>query len=265
MAAAAVGADGLDRMFVPEQGGQIAWLIPTAIILGIAAIVIVARVRGDGKDRRRTRLAFLTVWGLWLIVTMGVFSYMAGIFHSYYTAALAPAVAALVGGGAAVCWRARELPWVRAVLAISVGVAAIWGFVLLGRSPDFVSWLRWLVLVVGIGAGLALLVPGTTARLRTLAVGAGVAAVVAGVAGPAAGYAFDTIGSPVSGGLPSAGPRVAGGFGLHGGPGRGRGGNGFGHGRGSGHRQGKQAGFRGRTGTGAGVDEWSRRAAAFGT
>ncbi|GAB05033.1 glycosyl transferase [Gordonia amarae] len=246
------GQTGWDRMFVPEQGGQIAWLIPTAIILGIAAIVIVARVRGDGKDRRRTELAFLTVWGLWLIVTMGVFSYMAGIFHSYYTAALAPAVAALVGGGAAVCWRARELPWVRAVLAISVGVAAIWGFVLLGRSPDFVSWLRWLVLVVGIGAGLALLVPGTTARLRTLAVGAGVAAVVAGVAGPAA-YAFDTIGSPVSGGLPSAGPRVAGGFGPHGGPGRGRGGNGFGHGQGSGHRQGgSRPGFGAGPGQGQG-------------
>lgn len=238
------GETGWDRMFTPAQGGQIAWLIPTAIILGVVALVIVARVgRGengrDEDDNRKPRLAFLTVWGLWLIVTVGVFSYMAGIFHSYYTAALAPAVAALVGGGAAVCWRAREQFWVRAVLAVAVGTAAIWGFVLLGRTPDFVSWLRWVVLVVGLVAGLVLLLPDSSRRLRMIVAGAGVAAVVAGMAGPAA-YAIDTIGSPVSGGVPSAGPRVEGGFGPPGGPGRRLG---FGHRPGFGNGQGHMQGF----------------------
>ena len=40
------------------------------------------------------------LWGGWLLVTAATFSFMAGIFHAYYTVALAPAIAALVGIGA---------------------------------------------------------------------------------------------------------------------------------------------------------------------
>ena len=42
------------------------------------------------------------VWGGWLVVTGLTFSLMAGIIHPYYTVALAPAIAALVGLGGAV-------------------------------------------------------------------------------------------------------------------------------------------------------------------
>ncbi len=52
--------------------------------------------------------AGLVVWGLWLLVTGLTFSFMAGIFHAYYTVALAPAVGALVGIGAVVLWRRRD-------------------------------------------------------------------------------------------------------------------------------------------------------------
>ncbi len=37
------GETGFWRMFQPEQGGQIAWLIPAAVILGVAALVICGR------------------------------------------------------------------------------------------------------------------------------------------------------------------------------------------------------------------------------
>ena len=43
--------------------------------------------------------AALTLWLGWLVVTGATFSLMAGIFHPYYTVALAPAIAALVGIG----------------------------------------------------------------------------------------------------------------------------------------------------------------------
>ena len=43
--------------------------------------------------------AAAVLWGGWLLVTGLVFSYMAGIIHPYYTVAIAPAVAALVGLG----------------------------------------------------------------------------------------------------------------------------------------------------------------------
>ncbi|MGC5248334.1 ArnT family glycosyltransferase [Gordonia sp. DT219] len=204
------GQTGVLRMFEPAQGGQIAWLIPSALILGIGALVIIGRA-----PRTDLRRAYLSVWGLWLVVTMAVFSFMAGIFHSYYTAALAPAVAAVLAGGGAVAWRARETPWVRVLLAASVWAAAIWGFVLLGRAPDFVPWLRWAVLFVGLVGGAVMLL----AQRGPMSAAALVFALVAGLAGPLA-YTVDTITTAKQGSIISAGPRVAGdGPGGFGGPG----------------------------------------------
>lgn len=85
------GSTGITRLFEPAQGGQIAWLLPTASILLIAGVVLCGRA-----PRTDPRLASFVVWGSWLAVTGLVFSFMAGIFHAYYTVALAPAVAALV-------------------------------------------------------------------------------------------------------------------------------------------------------------------------
>ena len=201
------GQPGLLRMFQPEQGGQIAWLIPSALVLGIAALIIIGRAK-----RTDTRRAYLVVWGLWLLVTMAVFSFMAGIFHSYYTAALAPAVAAVLAGGAAVAWRARDHVWVRCVLAAAVWIAAIWGFALLARSSDFVPWLRYVVLFLGIVGGAAMLF-AHRAYLGALAI---TMSVIAAMAGPFA-YTVDTITTAKQGSIISAGPRVDGGFGPGGG------------------------------------------------
>lgn len=214
------GQPGVLRMFQPEQGGQIAWLIPSALLLGIAALIIIGRAR-----RTDTRRAYLVVWGLWLLVAMGVFSFMAGIFHSYYTAALAPAVAAVLAGGAAVAWRARENVWVRCALAAAVWIAAIWGFALLARSSDFVPWLRYVVLLLGIVGGAAMLF-AQRAYIGALAI---TMSVIAALAGPFA-YTVDTISTAKQGSIISAGPRVEGGFGPGGGMRMGR--AGFGGARG---------------------------------
>ena len=56
------------------------------------------------SPRTDVGLAGFALWGGWLVVTGAVFSLMQGIFHGYYTVALAPAVAALVGMGAAALW-----------------------------------------------------------------------------------------------------------------------------------------------------------------
>ncbi|TYQ07414.1 UNVERIFIED_ORG: 4-amino-4-deoxy-L-arabinose transferase-like glycosyltransferase [Gordonia westfalica J30] len=203
------GETGWLRMFEPAQGGQIAWLIPTGLLLAVVAAVLIGRAR-----RTDPRRAYLAVWGLWLLVTMGVFSFMAGIFHQYYTAALAPAVAALVAGGAAVCWTHRDRLWVRIALGASVWIAAVWGFVLLNRTPDFVPWLRFAVLVVGLLAGAAMIF----ANVRSVAAAAITGAILAGLAGPVA-YTIDTVATEKSGSIITAGPRVEGEFGGPGGRG----------------------------------------------
>ncbi|MBB5113702.1 4-amino-4-deoxy-L-arabinose transferase-like glycosyltransferase [Micromonospora echinospora] len=98
------GQAGLLRMFDTEVGGQISWLLPAALILLVAGLWLAGRA--PRTDRTR---AGLLLWGGWLLVTGLIFSFMSGIFHAYYTVALAPAVGALVGIGVTVLWRARSV------------------------------------------------------------------------------------------------------------------------------------------------------------
>ncbi|WP_431971173.1 glycosyltransferase family 39 protein [Nocardia sp. bgisy134] len=208
------GDTGITRLFEPAQGGQIAWLIPAALVALIAGIVLCGR--GPRIDGRR---AALVLWGGWLLVTGLVFSFMAGIFHQYYTVALAPAIAALTGSGAVLLWRERDRVLARVALALATGVTTATAWILLSRSVDFVPWLRWAVLAVGVAATVALLFP--LGRKRSLAAALTVAFV--GLAGPVA-YTAHTLATPHSGPIPSAGPSVGFGFGGRpGGPGDGGG------------------------------------------
>jgi 4-amino-4-deoxy-L-arabinose transferase-like glycosyltransferase len=212
------GATGWLRMFDSSQGGQISWLLPAALILLAGGLAVLGR--RSRTDRQR---AGLILWGGWLLVTGLVFSFMQGIFHAYYTVALAPAVGAVVGMGAVLLWRSRRNVFAAATLAATIAVTAWWSYHLLARSPDFLPWLRWVVLVGGLLAAVAVL---GTIRLsgRVAAVAAG-AALAATMAGPAA-YGVQTASQPHTGSIPSAGPAVSGGFG--GGPGGGPGGFGGG-------------------------------------
>ena len=91
-----VGRHGLTRMFSAEIGGQISWLLPArAHPAGRGPVGLRA-----GRRAPTPRRAAYIVWGGWLLVTGLTFSLMAGIFHAYYTVALAPAIGALVGMGA---------------------------------------------------------------------------------------------------------------------------------------------------------------------
>lgn len=227
------GSTGITRMFDSAQGGQIAWLIPAALILGVLGIVLRGKLA-----RTDTKRATFVLFGTWLLTTGLVFSFMAGIFHAYYTVALAPMIGALVGAGAVTAWRHRDVLWVRITSAVTMAITAVWSWELLGRSADFVPWLRWVILVVGLVAAVALLLPKPTGRL---AAGVAVAAVLAALAGPTA-YALDTITTPHTGSIVSAGPNTGGmGFGGRGGPGGGDGGDG----RGFGQRDGQMAGGTG--------------------
>ncbi len=222
------GATGIFRLFHAEFGGQISWLLPAALI-SLAAMAWVSR-RAARTDR--TRAAAL-LWGGWVLVTGLVFSYMNGIIHPYYMVALAPGIAALTGIGAMAL---RRAPLGAAKLAGRIagacGVLAstVWAYILLDRTPDWLPWLRWVVLVAGVAAAGLVLAGPALARLAAvarsrrgllaLAVAPLGLALVAGLAGPAA-YALDTVATAHTGAIPSAGPASAG---FGGGPGGGPGG-----------------------------------------
>ncbi|MGA5068802.1 ArnT family glycosyltransferase [Streptomyces exfoliatus] len=208
------GETGIGRMFNDSVGGQVSWLLPAALILLVAGLVVTWRApRTD-----TARSAFL-VWGGSLLITLAVFSFMAGIFHEYYTVALAPYLAALVGMGAAVLWEERTRWLASATLAVTVAVTTWWAFTLLGRTPDWLPWLRGVVLVAGATAALGLLFAGRVDRR----VGLGLAGLglAVGLAGPFA-YTLATVDSAHQGSIVTAGPAGAGFGGMRGGPGGGR-------------------------------------------
>ncbi|MBV9923282.1 MAG: glycosyltransferase family 39 protein, partial [Pseudonocardia sp.] len=198
------GNSGIGRLFANDVGGQIAWLLPAALVLLVIGFVLTRRAART--DRLR---ASLVVWGGWTVVTALVFSLMEGIFHQYYTVALAPGIAALIGIGGALLWQRRASAGARwAAVVLVVGTAA-WAWVLLGRTPEFLPWLRWLIVALAVVGAALLLLPG---RGRVVATAAVVAAVGAALLGPAA-YAVETVALARQGSIPLAGPATAGGFG----------------------------------------------------
>jgi 4-amino-4-deoxy-L-arabinose transferase-like glycosyltransferase len=229
------GPTGLFRMFGSEVGSQVGWLVPAALVLGVAGLWF-ARGRGGLAAR-----AGLTLWLGWLLVTGLTFSFMAGIFHPYYTVALAPAIGALVGIGGLVLWRHRDSLVATGILGSVTALTAALSYELLTRDASWHPWLRYAVLVVGFVA--AALIVGVHHLPRRIAAAVAGAALVAGLAGPAA-YSVATAATAHSGSIPSAGPSSAGGFGPGGvGPG-GFGPGGFGPGGGPG---GAPGGFGGAT------------------
>ena len=149
------GATGWTRLLDGEIGGQIAWLLPAALIALVAGLWVSRRAA-----RTDTGRAAFALWGGWLLVTGLLFSFMEGIFHAYYTVSLAPAVAALVAMGATLLWRRRDQLWASATLGAAVAVTALWSNVLLARAVDWSPWLRVMVVLAGLGAA-AVLAAGT--------------------------------------------------------------------------------------------------------
>ncbi|MER7176501.1 glycosyltransferase family 39 protein, partial [Streptomyces mesophilus] len=197
------GTTGIDRLFASNIGGQIAWLLPAALLLLFAGLWLTRRA-----PRTDTARAAFLAWGGALLITAVVFSFMQGIFHEYYTVALAPYIAALVGMGASVLWEERGRLWACGTLAVTVAGTAWWSYVLLGRSADYVPWLRWAVLFAGVLGAAAVLV---AARLgRQVALAAAGLGLFAGLAGPVA-YTWTTLAEGHSGSIVTAGPAVAGG------------------------------------------------------
>jgi 4-amino-4-deoxy-L-arabinose transferase-like glycosyltransferase len=207
------GTPGLFRLFNDQFGGQIAWLIPAALLaLGVG---IALRLRAGRTDRR---FAGYLLWGTWLAVHVVVFNFMSGIIHTYYAVILAPAIAALVGGATVELWRGRATdPRAGVVLGVGVAMTGLMGFAILERTPGFAPGLAYGVLALSVAAALLVAIPAglLSARVPRVALALAAAAVLAG---PLA-YAADSMATAYSGGDPSAGPQAAASIGGPGGNG----------------------------------------------
>ncbi len=189
---------GITRLFEGVSGGMVSWLIPAALVVGATALLVLRRA-----PRTSTARAGIIVWGGWLAATGLVFSFMAGIYHDYYTVALAPGIAGAVAVAGAVLWRARHTWLARIGLAVATGTTGLLGFVLLRQADGVYTMLSLPVLLASALAAAGLLLVGTLPRqVGGLVLGL---ALVAGLTGPTA-YAIQTAVTPHSGSIVVAGP-----------------------------------------------------------
>ncbi|MDT5128919.1 MAG: hypothetical protein QOH54_4563 [Mycobacterium sp.] len=201
---------GWGRLLGSGMGAYIAWLLPAALVCLVAGLLLTRRAPRTDPQR-----GALILWGGWLVVTAVVFSFANGIVHPYYTVALAPAIAAVLGIGATLLWRNRSDVRVATAMSATVVVTVVLAAVMLTRHGNWLDWLRLSVAVVGICVAVLLLV---VARLpRRLALTAAGLAIAACLAAPTA-YTLATVATAHSGAMPSVGPaRGPGGLGAMGG------------------------------------------------
>ncbi|MFT4035047.1 MAG: glycosyltransferase family 39 protein [Patulibacter sp.] len=211
------GEPGLLRLFNTQVGGQIAWLIPLAII-GCALALWSSR----SAPRTDLRRAGVVLFGLWALVHAAVFSFAEGTFHPYYVSALAPAVAVLAAIGAFELVRLARRSWAGVAAFDLALIGTAWlAYELLGRTTDAPAWA---VVAVPAGAIVALLASpalrlGAAGRWPHLGTVAAVAASVAVLAAPAS-YSVATATRTLNGNNVVAGPAgisAAGGMGGGGG------------------------------------------------
>ncbi|HUC05168.1 MAG TPA: glycosyltransferase family 39 protein [Acidimicrobiales bacterium] len=208
------GPTGLTRLFNAEFANNMSWLLPAALIMGAALLVITLRARRTDRER-----AALLLWGGALVGIGLTISLAQGIIHPYYTVALAAPLGGLVGIGTMGLWQRRHTWAGRAALAAAVAATVALGVVLLNRTPQWFPFLRPLVVILGALAVAGILALPWVRRWPTPAAG-----VVAGLALGAALMipAFSTVATaatPHSGAIPGVDPTPAGGQGGPGGGG----------------------------------------------
>ncbi len=197
------GDAGIGRLFGPSMGVEASWLLPAALIGLAAGLWFTRRTTRTGHVR-----AGLLMWGGWLLVTGAVFSFMDGTIHPYYTVALAPAVAALVGISVAELWRGRVFLGPRMVLASMSAATGVWAFVLLERTPEWLPALRWIVLAGSVV--VAAVVAVGAHRIGRAVVVLVAAAALFGLAAPTAFSIYNVTHSPSGPGTMSGPSRDAG-------------------------------------------------------
>lgn len=186
------GGTGLGRLFTAEMANEISWLLPAALLAIVFGVYLTARGRLSRGEK-----AALTMFAGWLVVSALVFSYMSGMVHPYYTVAMAPAVAGLVGVGSAWGWRSRAGWDGRIALSAMIVSTAVWSAILLHRNAFGPHWLPWTLAAVSVVAAAAAL---ATHRAFTPVAALGMLAAVAG----AAAYSIATAATPHQGSIPTA-------------------------------------------------------------
>ncbi|AYN40289.1 mannosyl transferase [Streptomyces dangxiongensis] len=185
------GNTGWDMLINHTVGPQVAWLLPLAVVAAVLGVV-----RRAGRPRTDLPRAGFLMWGGWLAVHIVVFSVSNGN-HAYYTAVIAPALAALAGGGLALFraeYEAKYEPEQEAeyeaagrrhmALPTVIALTVAWALIL-DWPTRFLSWLLPVAVMLALCGvvGLWSRGPRTSPRMIHAALAAGIAATLVVPAG----------------------------------------------------------------------------------
>jgi len=136
------------RLLRGSLGRDTGWLIPAAFVVAVWGIA--SRRREPRGDPLR---ACFILWGGWLVTLFAVFSAITTI-NAYYTAALSPAVAAIIGAGVVAAWSPERTPVGRVIglelIVVSTAAYAVW--LASASGAQVPGWLVPAVIAVGLGA-----------------------------------------------------------------------------------------------------------------
>lgn len=177
-----------NRLLTGDLGRDTGLLLPAALIIGVAGLF----------TRRRSR-SFYVLWTGWIVTLVVVFSFGSTI-NSYYTAALSPPIAALIGAGVMRLWNAlRRAGGATRDTAVLVGIVAL---LIMAGTISYELWLAYqagttapawlwpLTIAVG-GLAVMLLIGASLSGVgRAFAVGAVIVGTAAVVIVPATGSAL---------------------------------------------------------------------------
>lgn len=184
------------RLFNEQLAGQIAWLLPAAVL----AIVVLAVLR--------FRPAVTVLLSVWFATFAAMFSVVAGM-HQFYTSALAIPVALLVGTAFFVA-RSRRILWAQLALVTVAALTAV-GVAALYSDPSPI--LAGAQVVIAVGALIVLVIE----HRRRVAYRATVALVAGGMLLTPAVWSGITVSTPSSINPTAAGVSTFSGFGGMGG------------------------------------------------
>ncbi len=180
-----VAQTSADRLFTGNLGRDTAWLLPAAFLAAIWGIASRwRRPRGDGLR------ACFVLWGAWLLILTVTFS-TATYVQTYYTAALAPAIAAILAAAAVSLFEPGPGGAGRATVrriglaVISAGTTAYAVWLVPAQGAHVPGWLVPAIIAVG-AAAVVVIVGSALVKRSVLTTAAVAAALVAGLLAPAA-------------------------------------------------------------------------------
>ncbi|WP_285249442.1 glycosyltransferase family 39 protein [Pseudarthrobacter sp. fls2-241-R2A-168] len=155
---------GIFRLLNANYNQEASWLLFAALLALVLLAVTWRSIAKTGATR-----ALILLSGLWLLTTFLLLCFMGNQIHTYYTAALGPAMALVLGIALAAFTRTRSSRLVRAIGAAVALTGLLTSWLIMGGTILWPDWLPTIVLGAGIASVSALAIRPPNRKVEAVA------------------------------------------------------------------------------------------------